>query len=37
MYTVVPQCKIINYGLKEELMGAKWLYSGSNKWNTIDR
>ena len=23
MYTVGPQCKIFNYGLQEELMGAK--------------
>ena len=33
MYTVGPQCKIFNYGLQEELMGAKWLHSGRNKWN----
>ena len=33
MYTVGPQCKIFNYGLQEELMGAKWLNSGRNKWN----
>ena len=25
MYTVGPQCRIFNYGLQEELMGAKWL------------
>ena len=33
MYTVGPQCKILNYGWQRELMGAKWLNSGSNKWN----
>ena len=33
MYTVGPQYKIFNYGLQEELMGAKWLNSGRNKWN----
>ena len=33
MYTVGPQCKILNYGLQRELMGAKWLHSGRNKWN----
>ena len=33
MYTVGPQCKIFNYGLQEELMGAKWLHSGRNRWN----
>ena len=33
MYTVGPQCKILNYGLQRELMGAKWLNSGRNKWN----
>ena len=33
MYTVGPQCKIFNYGLQEELMGAKWMHSGRNRWN----
>ena len=33
MYTVGPQCKIFNYGSQEELMGAKWLNSGRNRWN----
>ena len=33
MYTVGPQCKIFNYGLQEELMGAKWLQFDRNKWN----
>ena len=33
MYTLGPQCKIVNYGLQEELMGAKCLHSGRNKWN----
>ena len=33
MYTVGPQCKIFNYGLQEELMGAKWLHCGRNRWN----
>ena len=33
MYTLGPQWKIVNYGLQEELMGAKCLYSGRNKWN----
>ena len=33
MYPVGPQCKILNYGLQEELMGVKWLNSGRNKWN----
>ena len=28
-----PQWKIVNYVLQEELMGAKCLYSGRNKWN----
>ena len=28
-----PQCKIFNYGLQEELMGAKWLQFDRNKWN----
>ena len=32
MYTVGPQCKILNYGLQEELMGAKWLQFDRNKW-----
>ena len=32
MYTLGPQCKIFNYGLQRELMGAKWLNSGKNKW-----
>ena len=36
MYTVGPQCKIFNYGLQEELMGAKWLHSGRNKWNSVN-
>ena len=36
MYTVGPQCKIFNYGLQEELMGAKWLHSGRNKWNWVN-
>ena len=30
MYTLGPQWKIVNYGLQEELMGAKCLYSGRN-------
>ena len=25
--------QIFNYGLQEELMGAKWLNSGTNRWN----
>ena len=33
MYTLGPRCKIFNYGIQEELMGAKWLHSGRNKWN----
>ena len=33
MYPVGPQCKTFNYGLQEELMGAKWLNSGRNRWN----
>ena len=33
MYTVGPQCNIFNYGLQEELMGAKWLHFDRNKWN----
>ena len=33
MYAVGPQCKIFNYGLQEELMGAKWLHFDRNKWN----
>ena len=33
MYTLGPQYKIFNYGLQRELMGAKWLHSGRNKWN----
>ena len=33
MYTVGPQWKILNYGSQRELMGGKWLHSGSNKWN----
>ena len=33
MYTLGPQCKIFNYGLQEELMGAKWLQFDRNKWN----
>ena len=36
MYTLGPQCKIFNYGLEEELMGAKWLNSGRNKWNWVN-
>ena len=31
MYTVGPQCKIVNYGLQEEHMGAKWLQFDRNK------
>ena len=31
MYTVGPQCKIFNYGLQRELMGAKWLQFDRNK------
>ena len=30
---VGSQCKIFNYGLQEELMGAKWLNSGRNRSN----
>ena len=33
MYTVGPQCKIFNYGLQEELMGAIWLQFDRNSWN----
>ena len=33
MYTVGPQCKIFNYGLQEELMGAKWLHFDKNRLN----
>ena len=33
VYTLGPQCKIFNYGLQEELMGAKWLHFDRNKWN----
>ena len=36
MYTLGPQCKIFIYGLQEELMGAKWLHSGRNKWNWVN-
>ena len=39
-YTVGPQCKIFNYGLQEQLMGAKWIciLIGINetKWTTFD-
>ena len=32
MYTVGPQCKILNYGLQEELMGANdWILVGINE------
>ena len=33
MYPVGPQCKIFNYGLQEEHMGAKWIQFDRNKWN----
>ena len=33
MYTVGLQCIIFNYGLQEELIGAKWMHSGRNRWN----
>ena len=33
MSPVGSQCKIFNYGLQEELMGAKWLNSGRNRSN----
>ena len=34
MYTVGPQCKILNYGLQEELMGANdWILVGVNENN----
>ena len=36
MYTLGPQWKIVNYGLQEELMGAKCLHSGRNKWNSVN-
>ena len=36
MYTMGPQYKIFNYGLQEELMGAKWLHSGRKKWNSVN-
>ena len=36
MYTLGPQCKIFIYDLQEELMGAKWLHSGRNKWNWVN-
>ena len=36
MYTLGPQCKIFNYGLQREFMGAKWLHSGRNKWNSVN-
>ena len=31
MYTIVPQCKILNYGLKWEVRGTDWLYFSRNK------
>ena len=36
MYTVGPQCKILNYGFQRELMGAKWLQFDRNKWNLVN-
>ena len=36
MYTLGPQCKIFNYGLQRELMDAKCLHSGRNKWNSVN-
>ena len=38
MYTLGPQCKIFNYGLQEELMGANdWILVGieETKWTTF--
>ena len=31
MYNIVPQCKILNYGLKWEVRGIDWLYFSRNK------
>ena len=39
MYTVGPQCRIFNYGLQEELMGAKCsnlIGINETKWTTFD-
>ena len=33
VYTVGPRCKIFNFGLQEELMGAKWLHFDRNRLN----
>ena len=36
MYTLGPQCNIFNCGLQGELISAKWLCSGRNRWNQVN-